>query len=111
MAEIANIYGEIHSLGELRTLFAQLEDESRTAGSRRQLIEIKERSEYLCTLADNPTWRDEQERGGLEALELCKERDGELAKLLNERSRNLNASGDVFRPWHEGDDSNAIRNV
>jgi hypothetical protein len=111
MAETENIYGEIHSLGELRTLFAQLEDETRKAGSRRHLIEIKERSEYLCTLADSPEWRDEQERGGLEALKLCQERDGELARLLNERSRDLNISGDVFRPWHEGDDSNALRNV
>jgi hypothetical protein len=111
MSETTNIYGDISSLEQLRGLFAQLHDEALKAGSRRELIEIKERSEYLCNLADNPIWRDDQDRGGIEALELCKSEDAELTRLLNERSRALVASGDAFRPWHEGDDSNAVRNV
>ncbi|MGE0060014.1 MAG: hypothetical protein AB7P33_15310 [Dehalococcoidia bacterium] len=111
MSETTNIYGEIRSLDELRTLFAQLRDEALKAETRRDLLEIKEGSEYLCNLADNPIWRDEQQRGGLQALDLCKEKDAELSKLLNDRSRDLVASGDAFRPWREGDDSNAVRNV
>jgi hypothetical protein len=111
MSETTNIYGEIRSLDELRTLFAQLRDEIAKAESRKGLIEIKERSEYLCNLADNPIWRDEQDRGGLEALDLRKEQDAAVTELVNERSRALVASGDAFRPWHEGDDSNAVRNV
>jgi hypothetical protein len=111
MSETTNIYGDISSLAQLHTIFAQLHDEALKAESRRDLIEIKERSEYLCNLADNPIWRDEQQRGGLEAMDLCKREDAGLTKLLNERSRALLASGDAFRPWSEGDDSNAIRNV
>jgi hypothetical protein len=111
MAETENIYGSIHTYDEIETLFAQLKDEAREAEDRRTLIEIKERSEYLCNLADNPIWRDAEQRGGIRALDLCLERDREITALVNDRSRELVASGDAFRPWREGDDSNAVRNV
>ena len=111
MAETANIYGNIHTYDELATLFSQLRDEARRAEDRRTLIEIKERSEYLCNLADNPIWRDAEQRGGIRALDLCMEKDREITGIVNSRSRELVASGDAFRPWREGDDSNAVRNV
>jgi len=111
MSETTNIYGEIRSLDELRTLFRQLRDEALKVEDREKLTEIKERSEYLCTLADNPIWRDEYERGGLASLELCEHEDRELSKLLNERARALVLAGDAYRPWREGEDSNATRNT
>ena len=111
MSETTNIYGEIRSLDELKELYRQLRDEIGKAEDRQKLTEIKERSEYLCNLADNPIWRDEHDRGGLKALDLCKEEDASLAKLLNDRARELVVAGDAYRPWHEGDDSNATRNI
>ena len=111
MSETTNIYGEIRSLDEVRELFRQLRDEVSKAEDRQHLTEIKERSEYLCTLADNPVWRDEYDRGGEAALQVCKEGDQEISTLLNERARDLVVGGDAYRPWHQGDDSNATRNV
>jgi len=111
MSETTNIYGEIRSLDEFRDLFRQLRDEVAKAEDRNGLTEIKKRSEYLCTLADNPIWRDEYDRGGLKSLEVARAEDEELSKLLNERARNLITGGDAYRPWHEGDDSNATRNT
>jgi hypothetical protein len=111
MSEAMNIYGEIRSIDELRSLYQQLRDEAQAVEDRLQLTEIKERSEYLCTLADEPVWRDEFDRGGVEALELCVREDHSLARLLNERARLLNVPGDAYRPWREGEDSNATRNV
>ena len=111
MSETTNIYGEIRSLDELRTLFRQLHDEVSNAEDRHKLTELKERSEYLCNLADNPIWRDEYDRGGLSALDFCKSEDAALTKVLNARARELIVSGDAYRPWHEGDDSNATRNI
>jgi hypothetical protein len=111
MSETTNMYGEITSLDELKELFRQLRDEVGKAEDRHKLTEIKERSEYLCNLADNPIWRDEYDRGGLQALDVCKSEDAALTKVLNERARDLVVGGDAFRPWHEGDDSNATRNT
>ena len=47
----------------------------------------------------------------MRALDLCLQKDRELTGLANDRSRELVAGGDAFRPWREGDDSNAVRNV
>jgi hypothetical protein len=111
MPETTNIYGEIRSLDELRGLFRQLRDEVTKAEDRHGLTEIKERSEYLCTLADTPVWRDEYDRGGEKALDVARSEDKELSKLLNDRARALVTGGDAYRPWREGDDSNVTRNV
>src|SRR5687767_13425438 len=102
MSETTNMYGEITSLDELKELFRQLRDEVSMAEDRHKLTEIKERSEYLCNLADNPIWRDENDRGGLHALDLCKSEDSALTKLLNQRARNIVVADDAYRPWHEG---------
>jgi hypothetical protein len=111
MSETTNIYGEIRSLDEFRSLFLQLRDEVEKVDDRQGLTEIKERSEYLCTLADNPVWRDEYDRGGEKALDVAMTEDLELSKLLNERARELVVGGHAYRPWHEGEDSNATRNI
>lgn len=57
------------------------------------LDEIKKRSEYLCTLADEPIWRDEYDRGGEQALKVCLEEDGKITRALNERARSLVLGG------------------
>jgi hypothetical protein len=111
MSETANTYGQITTLDELKTIFAQLHDEALKAEDRHKLLELKERSEYLCTLADSPAWRDSKERPGIEALDFCKRQDAELSRLLNQRARELVVGGDAFRPWREGEDSNATRNL
>jgi len=110
MAETTNIYGNIQSIDEVRMLFRQLQDELALAESRQDIDEVKKRSEYLCTLADNPQWRDEGDRGGLEALELCLEEDTRLTMAANTRSRELLTGGAAYMPWREGDDSNMTRN-
>jgi hypothetical protein len=111
MPETTNIYGDIHDLEEFRSLYSELKDQIPLADSRHALDEIKERSEYLATLADNPVWRDALDRGGEEALDIARREDPEVARLLNEKARELNVGGEAYMPWRPGDDSNVTRNV
>jgi hypothetical protein len=111
MPETTNIYGEIRTLGEFENLYRELRKEILLADSRRGLDEIKERSEYLATLADNPIWRDGLDRGGEEALEIARREDSEIARLLNDKGRELNEPGDAYMAWRPGDDSNVTRNT
>jgi hypothetical protein len=111
MPEKTNIYGEIRTLEEFENLYCELRKEVALADSRRGLDEIKERSEYLATLADNPIWRDGLERGGEQALEVARREDSEGSRLLNEKGRELAEPGDAYMPWRPGDDSNVTRNV
>ena len=110
MPETTNIYGEIKTLDEFEKLYRELHKEIPLADSRRGLDEIKERSEYLATLADTPIWREALDRGGKDALEFARREDAEISRLLNERGRELNQPGDAYTPWHTGDDSIATRN-
>jgi hypothetical protein len=110
MPETTNIYGEIKTLDEVENLYRELRKEIALADSRYGLDEIKERSECLATLADNPIWRDGLDRGGREALDIARREDAEISRLLNERGRELNEPGEAYMPWRTGDDSNATRN-
>ena len=56
--ESTNIYGEVDSQEDLREINRKIRDEMDSVRSHDQLTELKKRSDYLCTLAEAPSWEE-----------------------------------------------------
>ena len=54
----AHIYGEVNSLEDLRRINQEIRREMDAVTRRDQLTELKKRSDYLCTLAEAPSWQE-----------------------------------------------------
>lgn len=52
-----HIYGEVNSPDDVRKINRQIRKEMDEITTREQLTELKKRSDYLCTLAESPTWK------------------------------------------------------
>jgi hypothetical protein len=56
--EDTHIYGEVNSLEDLRRINQEIRHEMDTVAKQAQLTELKKRSDYLCTLAEAPSWQE-----------------------------------------------------
>jgi cell division septum initiation protein DivIVA len=54
--EDSHIYGAVNSLEDLRRINREIRREMDGVTSQAQLTELKKRSDYLCTLAEAPSW-------------------------------------------------------
>jgi hypothetical protein len=54
----AHIYGEVNTPEDIRRINQEIRREMDGVTSRDQLTELKKRSDYLCTLAEAPSWRE-----------------------------------------------------
>jgi hypothetical protein len=56
--EDTHIYGAVNSLEDLRRINREIRHEMDAVTSQAQLTELKKRSDYLCTLAEAPSWQE-----------------------------------------------------
>src|SRR5438067_13839246 len=56
--EKTNIYGDVDSAEDIRKISRQIRHEMDSVTSREQLTELKKRGDYLCTLAEAPSWEE-----------------------------------------------------
>src|SRR5919198_5582280 len=56
--EHANIYGEVDSAEDIRRISREIRKDMDGAKSREELTELKKRGDYLCTLAEAPSWEE-----------------------------------------------------
>jgi hypothetical protein len=56
--EDTHIYGAVNSLDDLRRINRDIRREMDSVTSQAQLTELKKRSDYLCTLAEAPSWQE-----------------------------------------------------
>src|SRR5262245_15526535 len=54
----SHIYGEVNSLADLRRINQEIRREMDAVTAQAQLTELKKRSDYLCTLAEAPSWQE-----------------------------------------------------
>jgi hypothetical protein len=54
----AHIYGEVNAPEDIRRINQEIRREMDAVTSRDQLTELKKRSDYLCTLAEAPSWQE-----------------------------------------------------
>jgi len=52
-----HVYGTVDSPKDVRKINRQIRQEMDGVTTREQLTELKKRSDYLCTLAEAPSWK------------------------------------------------------
>jgi hypothetical protein len=55
--EDPHIYSAVNTLADLRRINREIRREMDTVTNQAELTELKKRSDYLCTLAEAPSWQ------------------------------------------------------
>ena len=96
-----NIYGEVGSLEDLREINRRIREEMDGATSHDQLTELKKRSDYLCTLAEAPSWEEKFGEQIGRIREVAKEEDRKSTAYANDVARRHGWEAD-YHPWGTG---------
>jgi hypothetical protein len=78
-----NIYGDVSSMTDIRTINRKIRGEMRQVRNRAELTELKKRSDYLCTLTLSPSWRERFGRKSGRLLDVAKEEDQRTTRTAN----------------------------
>jgi hypothetical protein len=82
-----NIYGEVHSATDIRQINQHIRGEMRSVSSRDDLTELKKRADYLCTLAEAPSWKRKFGRKASTILNTAKQEDRKTTERANQVAR------------------------
>jgi len=93
-----NIYGEVSSVQDLRDINMQIRREMGAVRVRQQLTALKKRSDYLCTLAAAPSWRQKFGRRISQVMKAAKEEAEKTAGRANRVARR-HAWDANYDPW------------
>jgi hypothetical protein len=81
--EDTHIYGEVNSLEDLRRINQEIRHEMDRVTSQAQLTELKKRSDYLCTLAEAPSWQEKFGKKIERMREVAREEDAKTTQHAN----------------------------
>jgi hypothetical protein len=96
--EDTHIYGEVNSLEDLRRVNRDIRHEMDTATSQAQLTELKKRSDYLCTLAEAPSWQKKFGQKIDRVREVVHEEDTKTAEHANKLAKKHGWDTE-YHPW------------
>lgn len=99
--ERAHVYGEVDSAADVRRINRQIRDEMDGVTSREQLTELKKRSDYLCTLAEAPSWRVKFGAKIDDIQAVAKAEDRKTTEHANAVARKHGWDAD-YDPWGRG---------
>lgn len=97
----SHVYGEVDSPGDLRKINRQIREEMDSVRTREQLTELKRRSDYLCTLAKAPAWKDKFGARIDQIQKVAMEEDHKTTDHANAVARRHGWDAD-YDPWGEG---------
>src|SRR5215831_11122096 len=100
-ADGEHIYGEVNSLEDLRTINQKIRQEMDGVKTREQLTELKKRSDYLCTLAEAPSWKEKFGGKVDDFQRVAREEDRTTTNHANEVARRHGWDAD-YDPWGRG---------
>jgi hypothetical protein len=94
----SHIYGEVNSLEDLRRINREIRDEMDAVTSQPQLTELKKRSDYLCTLAEAPSWQDKFGQKIDRVQEVARQEDIQTTQHANEVAKKRGWDTE-YHPW------------
>jgi hypothetical protein len=93
-----HIYGQVNSLEDLRRINREIRREMDAVSSQAQLTELKKRSDYLCTLAEAPSWQEKFGQKIDRVREVVREEDAKTAQHANELAKKHGWDTE-YHPW------------
>ena len=96
--EDSHIYGEVNSLEDLRRINREIRREMDGVTSQAQLTELKKRSDYLCTLAEAPSWQKKFGEKIDRVREVVQEEDTKTSQRANELAKKHGWDTE-YHPW------------
>ena len=93
-----HIYGTVNSLEDLRRINMDIRREMDAATSQAQLTELKKRSDYLCTLAEAPSWQEKFGNKIDRVRQVVWEEDGKTTRHANEMAKKHGWDTE-YHPW------------
>ena len=93
-----NMYGEVSSVQDLRDINMQIRREMGAVRVRRQLTALKKRSDYLCTLAEAPSWNERFGRRITQFIRAAREEAERTAARANRVARQHGWDAN-YHPW------------
>lgn len=99
--ERRHIYGEVNAPQDVHKINQQLRREMDDVSSREQLTELKKRSDYLCTLAEAPSWKEKFGDRIDEVQRVAQAEDRETTSYANEIARRHGWESD-YDAWGGG---------
>jgi hypothetical protein len=99
--EDTHIYGAVNSLQDLRRINREIRREMDAVSSQAELTELKKRSDYLCTLAEAPSWQ--KKFGGKigRVRDVVLEEDAITTRYANKRAKKHGWDAE-YHPWSGG---------
>jgi hypothetical protein len=85
--EDTHIYGAVNSLEDLRRINQEIRQEMDTVTAQAQLTELKKRSDYLCTLAEAPSWQEKFGQRINRVREVAQEEDAKTTQHANKLAK------------------------
>jgi hypothetical protein len=96
--EDTHIYGEVNSLEDLRRINREIRRKMDAVTSRPQLTELKKRSDYLCTLAEAPSWQEKFGQKIDRVRQVVQEEDAKTTRHANELAKKHGWDTE-YHPW------------
>ena len=96
--EDGHIYSAVNSLADLRRINRKIRHEMEAVTSQAQLTELKKRSDYLCTLAEAPSWQEKFGQKIDRVREVAREEDAKTTKHANQLAKKHNWDTE-YHPW------------
>jgi hypothetical protein len=96
--EDTHIYGAVNSLEDLRRINREIRHEMDAVTSQAQLTELKKRSDYLCTLAEAPSWQEKFGPKIDRVREVVREEDARTSQHANELAKKHGWHTE-YHPW------------
>src|SRR5207248_9152153 len=93
-ADREHIYGEVNSPEDVRAINQKIRHEMDGITKREQLTELKKRSDYLCTLAEAPSWKDKFGSRIDEVQRVAREEDRKTTSHANDIARRHGSDAD-----------------
>lgn len=101
MAKKQNIYREVNTTEDVRKINDQIRKEMEGIREREELTELKKRSDYLCTLAKAPAWKEKFGARIDDIFEAAQDEDRKTTQRANEVARRHGWDAD-YDPWGKG---------
>jgi cell division septum initiation protein DivIVA len=96
--EDTHIYSAVKSLEDLRRINREIRREMDAVTSQAQLTELKKRSDYLCTLAEAPSWQKKFGQKINRVKEVVREEDTKTTQHANALAKKHGWDTE-YHPW------------
>ena len=97
--EDTHIYGAVNSLEDLRRINREIRREMDEVTHQAQLTELKKRSDYLCTLAEAPSWQEKFGRAAPRLRAVGAEEFRRTAHKINRRAAHIGTEANFDEKW------------